>query len=282
MSHLSSLSGQTAVITGAGSGLGRALALACANAGMQLALSDVDEPGLADTRALLPQPTPCLTQRVDVSSAADVSDFCEATYKQFDTVNLLFNNAGVFAGGPLWSSTPQDWRWVLGVNLMGVVHGIQSFLPCMLESGAPGRVVNTASLAGLSSVPGSSAYCASKHAVVTLSECLHHELTEAVSAIGVSVLCPAFFQTGIVDAERNRPDAYAARNPDSEHYDEQLRAACARGRLTADDIADITLKGIAEDRFYILPHTGALAQVEQRLGDIVAQRAPSNPYAARA
>ncbi|WP_348675193.1 SDR family NAD(P)-dependent oxidoreductase [uncultured Abyssibacter sp.] len=275
------LAGKVAVITGGGSGLGRELAVQCAAAGMRLVLADVDETGLAETMALLPAGAEVVTRRVDVSDAAAVEALSDLTYKSFGATHLLFNNAGVFVSGPTWTTTAEDWNWVLGVNLMGVVHGVRSFVPRMLEGGEAGRIINTASLAGLTSVPGSSVYCASKHAVVTLSECLHHELTAARANIGVSVLCPAFFKTGIAESDRNRPQALASTNPDGEEYARRLKAAIEAGRLSATRIAEITMEAISVDRFYIIPHRGALAQTEQRMRDIIEQRPPTNPYAGR-
>ncbi len=281
MSAMNELTGKVAVITGAGSGLGRELSLLCAQAGMRLALADVDAQGLAETVALLPDGTEQFTRQVDVSKAEAVQALCDATYDNYGAAHLVFNNAGVAVSGPTWTSTLDDWNWVLGVNLMGVVHGVKSFVPRMLESGEPGHIVNTASLAGLSSVPGSSVYCVSKHGVVTLSECLHHELQAAGGAIGVSVLCPAFFKTGIADSERNRPAEYADANPQGEEYAKFVKAAIEAGRLSAADIAQVTMEAVRDGRFYILPHGGAVRQVETRMQDILEQRAPSNPLGTR-
>lgn len=268
--------GRVAVITGAGSGFGRELAILCAGEGMKLALADVDEKGLAGTVELIGE-APNFIQRCDVSKADQVQALADKTYSEFGAAHLLFNNAGVAAAGPLWSSTAADWEWVLGVNLMGVAHGVQAFVPRMLEQGEPAHVINTASLAGLTSVPGSGVYCVSKHGVVTLSECLHHELVDAGADIAVSVLCPAFVATGIADSERNRPAELRESNPDGEPYAEFVRAAIAAGKLSAADVARITVDGIKAGRFYILPHKGARFSVEQRMRDILEDRLPTNP-----
>jgi NAD(P)-dependent dehydrogenase (short-subunit alcohol dehydrogenase family) len=169
-----------------------------------------------------------------------------------------------------------DWQWSLGVNLMGVANGIRSFVPRMIENGEEGRVVNTASVAGFLSVPGSCVYCATKHAVVTLSECMRHELAFEGARIGVSVLCPAFAPTGIADAERNRPVELGAKNPSAGLFDARLRKAVESGRLTADDIARITFDGIEADHFYILTHPKIKAAIATRMEDILEERTPTD------
>ncbi|MFL5311122.1 MAG: SDR family NAD(P)-dependent oxidoreductase [Myxococcales bacterium] len=199
--------GKVAVITGAGSGFGLELARLGAGQGMRLVLADVQEDALAAAvTEMRSRGADALGVRADVSKAEDVDRAAAAAKSEFGAVHLLFNNAGVAGGGGyLWESRLNDWKWILGVNLMGVVHGIRSFVPLMLEHGGEGHVVNTASAAGLVSSPLMGAYNASKHAVVTLSETLHHELRLANASIGVSVLCPAYVPTGISRSERNRP-----------------------------------------------------------------------------
>jgi NAD(P)-dependent dehydrogenase (short-subunit alcohol dehydrogenase family) len=270
------LANRVAVITGAASGFGRELAIQCADAGMRLALADLDEAGIGATIALLPAGTETVTRRCDVSKPNDVEGLAEATYAKFGAAHLLFNNAGVAVSGPTWTTTLDEWKWVLDVNLMGVVHGIRSFVPRMLAQGEPAHIVNTASAAGLVSPPGSSVYCVSKHGVVTLSECLHQELALDNLPIGVSVLCPAFVQTGIGHSERHRPSDLADANPLGEVYAEQMRKAIAAGRLTASDIARITLDGVREGRFYIITHPTIKKAIEVRMQDILGDRPPTN------
>lgn len=270
------LANKVAVITGAASGFGRELAIQCAGAGMRLALADLDEAGIGATIALLPAGTETVTRRCDVSKPNDVEGLAEATYARFGAAHLLFNNAGVAVSGPTWTTTLDEWKWVLDVNLMGVVHGIRSFVPRMLAQGEPAHIVNTASAAGLVSPPGSSVYCVSKHGVVTLSECLHQELALDHLPIGVSVLCPAFVQTGIGHSERHRPSELADANPLGEAYAEQMRKAIAAGRLTASDIARITLDGVREGRFYIITHPTIRKAIEVRMQDILGDRPPTN------
>jgi len=270
------LKNKVAVITGAASGFGRELAILCAGEGMHLVLTDVDMAGLEGTRALLGE-AQTLLLRTDVSKPEQVETLAQQTYERYGAAHLLFNNAGVAVAGPIWKSTPQDWEWTLGVNLMGVVHGVRSFVPRMLEQGAEAHIVNTASVAGLLAVPASSAYCVSKHGVVVLSECLHHELQQVKAGIGVSVLCPAYVNTGIADAARNRPAELAEANPDSAAYEERVRAAVRKGKISATDVARITLAGVKAGRFYILTHPNILPSVESRLRDILEDRLPTNP-----
>lgn len=268
------LSGKIAVVTGAASGIGRELALACAAAGAHVAIADVDEAGLAETARLLPAGCESIQARCDVTRAGDLESLAARTYERFGAAHVIFNNAGVAVAGPVWSAPLDEWKWVLDVNLMGVVHGIRAFVPRMLEVGEEGHVVNTASVAGLLSVPGSGVYCASKHAVVSLSECLHHDLRMARSAIGVSVLCPAWVATGIADSQRNRPAALAERNPLAGPYEENVRKAVASGKLSAADVARITLDAVKSNRFYVLPHQRIKASIESRMRDILEEREP--------
>ena len=268
------LKGKVAVVTGAASGIGRELGLACAAEGARLAIADVDERGLAETARLLPAGCESIQARCDVSQARDLESLAERTWERFGAAHVIFNNAGVAVAGPVWSAPLDEWKWVLDVNLMGVVHGIRAFVPRMLEAKTEGHVVNTASVAGLLSVPGSGVYCASKHAVVSLSECLHHDLRMARSAIGVSVLCPAWVSTGIADSERNRPAELSARNPLAAPYEENVRKAVASGKLTAAEVARITVDAVKSNRFYVLPHQKIKASIESRMRDILDEREP--------
>lgn len=284
------LRGKTAVITGAASGFGRELAILCAGEGMKLVLADIDERNLPGTVALLSPGSETLSVKCDVSKAESVKALADATYAQFGAAHLLFNNAGVSPVGPAWSATLADWEWTLGVNLMGVVHGIHYFVPRMLEAGTEGHVVNTASVAGLLSVPASAPYCVSKHGVVTLSEVLHHDLQMFRSRtgqanIGVSVLCPAFVNTGIKDSERNRPAELAESNPLAAPFAAQMRKAVESGKLSAADVARMTLDAVKANRFYILTHPKIKVSIESRMRDILEERQPTNlvpaPDAAR-
>lgn len=270
------LNGKTAIITGAGSGFGRQFALACAAEGMQLALSDINAQGLEETAALLPD-TEILSLPGDVGDAAYLDTLAEETYARFGAAHLLFNNAGIAFGGPMWTATLEEWDWMLKVNLMGVVHGIRSFVPRMLAQGEPAHIVNTASVAGMLSVPGSSVYCATKHAVVAITECLHHELQMMNAPIGVSVLCPAFVTTGIADCEGLRPSG-TAKNPHplTKSMDDFAKLAVQKAKVTAEEVAQQTLAAVKENRFYILTHPKIKSSIEGRMRHILDGLPPHN------
>ncbi len=271
------LQGKVAVVTGAGSGIGRELAIACAREGMSVVLADVDAAGMrATAEAIAPLGREALEVRCDVSKPDEVENLAARAYERFGAVHLLFNNAGVGVAGPTWTSTVEDWTWILGINVMGVVHGIRAFVPRMLSRGDECHIVNTASVAGFLSIPGSSAYCASKHAVATISECLRHELRLEKARIGVSVLAPAFVPTGIFDSARNRPAELAATNPLAKPYEEAVRKAVLAGKISAAEIAAITLEAVKSARFYIFPHTRIKASIETRSHDILEERDPTD------
>jgi len=256
---MKNLQGKVVVITGAGSGLGRELARVCAGRGMKLVLADVDEPGMAQTLAEIREAVPevaAVSMRVDVSKLDEVQALATLARESFDAAHVVFNNAGVSAGGPLWEATEADWQWVTGVNVYGVAWGIQSFVPMMLTQGE-GHVVNTASAAGWVNAPGGGIYNASKHAVVAISETLAFDLRMAEANVGVTVLCPAFFPTAIVDAERNRPPELADTAPMSEarkFHQEMVRHAVMHGRISAEEIAEMTVAAVEHDQFYVFPH----------------------------
>ena len=269
------LKGKVAVITGAGSGIGRALAHQCAEHGMRLALLDLKLPGLQETAS--GTAADALLVECDVTDEAQVERAAEQVYERFGAAHLLFNNAGVFTGGPFWTAPTREWRWCFEVNVMGVVHGLRSFIPRMLKGGEAAHIVNTASVGGLTSPPHYSVYSASKHAVVALSECLHHDLREVTEHIGVSVLCPAFVKTAIADAPDGEADANLS--PDAAAHRQATRDLMSKARLSADDVARVALEGVQAGRFYILSHPGSRVGAEWRMRDILEDRLPTNPMA---
>jgi len=271
------LKGKAAVVTGAGSGIGRELALACAREGMGIMLADIDEAGMRETgAAIAPFGVRVESLRCDVSKPLEVEALAERAWERLGAAHLVFNNAGVAVAGPVWAATLEDWKWTLGINLMGVVHGVRSFVPRMLAQGGECHVVNTASVAGLVDIPGSGVYCVSKHGVVALSECLHHDLRVARATIGVSVLCPAYVNTGIGDSARHRPSELAATNPLAAPYEEAVRQALLHGRITAADVARVTLDAVKSGRFYIITHEKIKGAIEVRMRDILEDRTPTD------
>ena len=275
------LKDKVAVITGGASGLGLAMAKRFAREGMKLVLADIEEDALRRVdQELRKAGVPVLSIRTDVSRGQDLERLAEKTLATFGAVHIVCNNAGVAPGGPVWESTSADWEWVMGVNVWGVVHGVRIFVPIMLRQDTPCHVVNTASVAGLLSVPGMGIYCVSKHAVVTLSECLYHDLAQRGAKVGVSVLCPAYVPTGIAESERNRPallrNAQRPRSAEDQAREEQMRHAVTSGKVSAEMVADMVLEGIREDRFYILTHPRIKAAIETRMQDILGERNPTD------
>src|SRR5256714_6246480 len=248
------LKGKVAAVTGAASGLGRAMALAFADEGMHVALGDV-----TDTSEVFAEVerrgVAALSMKLDVSRAQEVEAFAQLIDKDLGGAHVVCNNAGVSPLGAAWETSVGDWQWILGVNLWGVIHGVKSFVPRLIARNE-GHVVNTASVAGIINPPGSGAYNVTKHAVVALSETLQHDLRERGSAVGVSVLCPAYVPTGIADSERNRPAGLepTVKTPETIARQQMLRKAVASGRLSADDVAQAVVQAGEGDRVFIPTH----------------------------
>jgi len=269
---------KVAVVTGAASGIGRALAERCAQEGMKVVLADVEPGALAEVEANLQAGGgTALAVRTDVSQARDVEALAQKTLEAFGAVHLLCNNAGVATNGTVWESSLTDWEWVMGVNLWGVVHGVRTFIPIMLAQDTVCHVVNTASLSGLMSFPRASVYAVSKHGVVTLSEALHHELAEHGGNVKVSVLCPGLVQTRIVDCARNRPErltATASMGSVEAAGWETLRQQMQTATPPAQ-IADGVFQAIRAERFYIFPHPEGKDWIRTRMEDILQERNPT-------
>jgi NAD(P)-dependent dehydrogenase (short-subunit alcohol dehydrogenase family) len=244
---------------------------------MHVALGDVANMSEA-VAAVRAKGVSALSFKLDVSKASEVEAFAAAAERDLGPVSVVCNNAGVSPLGAAWEASLDDWQWIVGVNLWGVIHGVRSFVPRLLKRNE-GHVVNTASVAGIINPPGSSAYNVTKHAVVALSETLHHDLRERGSAVGVSVLCPAYVPTGIADSERNRPAGAAATVKTKEILarEQMLKKAVASGRLSADDVARAVLQAVKEDRFYILTHPRIKGAIGARMEDILQDRTPRNP-----
>lgn len=278
------LKGKTAVITGAGSGFGLELARLCKQEGMKLVLVDVQADALARAAAEL---QPAMAQRVDVSSAAEMATLAAAVQAHVGAPHLAFNNAGVAFGGLIWEATVADWDWVLGVNLMGVVHGVRLFTPMMLAAAQAdpayqGHVVNTASMAGVLNPPLSGPYNVSKHAVVSLTETLHHDLALVTEQVHASVLCPYFVPTGIAESHRNRdPGTMHQATPSQRASYLMSSKAVASGKLSATDVAALVLRAVRERQFWVFSHPKALGLVGQRVDEMLNARNPGDPFAER-
>jgi NAD(P)-dependent dehydrogenase (short-subunit alcohol dehydrogenase family) len=276
--------GRVAVITGAGSGFGREFAREAHRLGMKLVLADVQRDALNAVVAELGDAGATLIgEQVDVARGEEVQRLADRAFAEMGGVHLLFNNAGVGSGGLVWENSDRDWQWVLGVNLWGVVHGIRHFVPRMIAGGAPGHVINTASVAGLVCAPNMGVYKVSKHAVVALTETLQHDLRLAGANIGVTLLCPAFVPTGIAQSHRNRPADLRADPPTASQRAAHaaITKAVEGGRLSAAQVAQMTFEAIAADRFYVLTHPQILPTVQLRFDDILQQRNPSDPFSTK-
>ncbi len=287
--HLSK--GHTAVITGAASGFGLEASRIAAARGMNIVMADVQadalEAAAAGMRAL---GVAVLPMRVDVAKAAEVEALAAATMARFGAPHFVFNNAGVGAGGLIWEHTLKDWEWVIGVNLMGVAHGVRVFTPLMLRAAEAdpayrGHIVNTASMAGLLNAPNMGAYNVSKHAVVAMSETLHQDLALVSEQVQAHVLCPFFVPTGIHQSERNRPAEFAdaSGRPTRSQLIAQAMSdkAVTSGKVSAAEVAQFVFDAMDEGRFYIYSHPKALASVQVRLEDVVQGRNPTDPFAAK-
>ena len=279
--------GRTAVITGAGSGIGRELARKAATLGMNVALADV-QPNALDAVAaeLTAGGSDVLPFRIDTSRPQEVEALAAAVRARFGVPHLVFNNAGVGAGGLIWEQTLKTWEWVVGVNLLGVAHGVRLFVPMMLEAASgdaafEGHVVNTASMAGLLNAPNMGVYNVTKHAVVSLSETLYHDLALVTDRVRAHVLCPYFVPTGISDSERNRPPELRDEGSTtrSQEVAKAMSAkAVSSGHLSATQLAEIVFDAIRANRFYIYSHPQALASLRTRFDDILAARNPTDPF----
>ena len=281
--------GKTAVLTGAGSGFGLECARIGAKLGMNLVLADVQQDALDKTVAEMQAAgAQVLAMKVDVSKADQVEALGAATLALFGAPHFVFNNAGVGAGGLVWENTLKDWEWVIGVNLMGVAHGVRVFTPMMLAAAKAdpayqGHIVNTASMAGLLNAPNMGIYNVSKHAVVALSETLYQDLALVTDQISASVLCPFFVPTGISQSHRNRPAEFTA--ADEKPTQSQLIGqamsdkAVGSGKVTAAEVAQKVFDAIAANQFYIYSHPKAIGSVQTRLEDVLMARNPTDPFA---
>ena len=270
---------RVAVVTGAASGIGRAMVERFAAEGMKVVLADVEEGALSRAeQELQDRGATTLSVVTDVSKADQVEALAQKTLDAFGAVHVVCNNAGVASGGISWNQPLADWEWVIGVNLWGVVHGVRTFVPIMIDQNTEGHVVNTASMAGLLSGPFATIYNVTKHGVVTLSESLYQELKLQNAQVKVSVLCPGFVKTNILDSDRNRPDELQAlESPGDEAAQamrEGFRVFIDQGMPPAQ-VAEKVFNAVRDEQFYILPHPEFLAPLKTRMEDILNQRNPT-------
>lgn len=269
------------VVTGAASGIGRAIAERCFQEGMKVVLADIEQQALDQAeQALKEAGASVLAVRTDVSKTEDVEALARKTLDTFGAVHLLVNNAGVGAGSTAWESSLADWQWVMGVNLWGVIHGVRVFVPIMLAQDAECHIVNTASVAGVLPYHPSATYQVTKHAVVALTENLCHSLAGIQAKVKVSVLCPGWVNTRIMDSERNRPPELLnepvseAMSPELEAIVQDMRRAAQAG-MAPQQVADSVFEAIREEQFYILTHPEFTPYIQRRMEDILQQHNPA-------
>jgi len=278
---MDTLDGRTAVVTGGAGGMGLAFSERFAAAGARIVMADIESVALDEAvDGLRSTGADVIGVRTDVSVAGDLDALAAQAIEHYGQVNIVCNNAGVASGGPIWDLSLTDWQWTLGVNLWGVIHGLRSFLPHLMEHG-DAHIVNTASVAGHLSYPFMGPYNASKHAVVTISETLHHELQMFGSGVRVSVLCPGLVNTGILDSDRNRPEHLQRPLDQPEPTDEQeaLREMIHdvyRSALDPAVVADQVLDAILENRFYVFTDHDFDEAMATRHRDIDGRRPPTH------
>ena len=279
--------GGTAVITGAASGFGFEASRIAAQRGMKVVMADVQQEALdravPQIEALGAQVLP---YRLDVAKGAEVEAMAAATLQRFGAPNFVFNNAGVGAGGLAWEETLKDWEWVVGVNLMGVAHGIRVFTPMMLAAAKAdpawhGHIVNTASMAGLLNIPNMGVYNATKAAVVSISETLYQDLSLVSEQVHAHLLCPFFVATAIHDSGRNRPAELREDAPQTRSQKiarAMTEKAVGSGKVSAAQVAQFVFDAMDERRFYIYSHPKALAGVQRLMEDRMLSRNPTDPF----
>jgi NAD(P)-dependent dehydrogenase (short-subunit alcohol dehydrogenase family) len=280
---MKNLQGKVAVITGAAEGIGKGIATRAAAEGMKLVLADINAARLEVTVAeFQANGVDVFGVPTDVAKEEQINALTEQAFARFGKVHLLVNNAGVAVAKPAWETTQQDWDWVMGVNFYGVTHALRAFIPTMLKHGEDGHIVNTASMAGLTSQPSLASYNASKHAVVTVSEGLHHDLALRQSRIKVSVLCPGWVKTGVGHSERNRGAASNGGEAGEKSAVDAVTLKVGMAILHAvqngipvAQVADEVFDAIAAERFYILTHPEMKQAIKIRMEDVLEQRAPT-------
>ena len=278
---------KVAVLTGGASGFGLEMARIGAARGMRVVIVDVQQDALNAAEAELKAAGgQVMARKVDVSNAEAMDQLAAEVQATWGAPSLVFNNAGVSTGGLIWENSVADWQWVLGVNLWGVIHGVRVFTPMMLAASKAdpdyrGHIVNTASMAGLVTMPNMGVYNVSKHAVVALTETLYQDLQLVTDHVSASVLCPYFVPTGIDKSDRNRPDQNAPLSKSQQLKKDITSSAVSKGKVSATDIANNVFDAVEHEKFYVFSHPNALGSVQQRVDAIVGHQQPPNPYAAK-
>ena len=286
---ISDFKGKTAVLTGGASGFGLECARIGASLGMNLVIVDVQADALKQAHdELKSMGATVMAKKVDVSNADAMQGLASAVFERFGAPHFVFNNAGVGAGGLVWENTVEDWEWLLGVNLWGVIHGVRLFTPMMLDAAKQdpnyqAHIVNTASMAGLLTPPNMGIYNVTKHAVVSLTETLYQDLKLVSDQVSASVLCPYFVPTGINNSERNRPDALKPQvvTPSQLIGQAMSNKAVSSGKVSAAQVAQMVFDAMLADQFYIYSHPKALGNAQTRFDAIVQGHNPPDPFAER-
>jgi len=286
---ISEFKGKTAVLTGGASGFGLECARIGAALGMNLVIVDVQADALKQAHdELKGMGATVMAKKVDVSNTEAMQSLATAVFERFGAPHFVFNNAGVGAGGLVWENSVQDWEWLLGVNLWGVIHGVRLFTPMMLEAAKhdphyQGHIVNTASMAGLLTPPNMGIYNVTKHAVVSLTETLYQDLKLVSDQVSASVLCPYFVPTGINNSERNRPEALKPQAITQSQLIGQAMSdkAVSSGKVSAAQVAQMVFDAMRADQFYIYSHPKALGNAQTRFDAIVHGTNPPDPFAER-
>jgi NAD(P)-dependent dehydrogenase (short-subunit alcohol dehydrogenase family) len=286
---ISDFKGKTAVLTGGASGFGLECARIGARLGMNLVIVDVQADALKQAHDELKSlGATVMAKKVDVSNADAMQGLASAVFERFGAPHFVFNNAGVGAGGLVWENTVEDWEWLLGVNLWGVIHGVRLFTPMMLDAAKQdpnyqAHIVNTASMAGLLTPPNMGIYNVTKHAVVSLTETLYQDLKLVSDQVSASVLCPYFVPTGINNSERNRPDALKPQvfTPSQLIGQAMSNKAVSSGKVSAAQVAQMVFDAMLADQFYIYSHPKALGNAQTRFDAIVQGHNPPDPFAER-
>lgn len=270
---------KVAVITGAASGIGLAIAKRCAKEGMKVVLADIEEASLVEAEEELKSfKTDLLSVICDVSKEKDIQLLSKKAMETFGKIDLLFNNAGVSTGSLLWENSIEDWKWVLSVNLFGVINSIKTFVPIMFKQNNECHIINTSSIAGLTAAPGNSIYGVSKHGIVNISETLYYELKLAKSNIDVSVVCPSFVKTRLIDAERNRPKEFkvseSIQSPQKQMINKTLNEGVLNG-MSPEIVVEKMFEGIKTKKFYVFTDDDCKLMIKQRMEDILNENNPT-------